>query len=125
MNVGVETVPNQDRRPLVVIIGAEGTAVRRRGVLEVVGLAAFAVEPAVAVGQRRVGGTGLVWICIPRPGVLCDHRDPPLPLNGMAFDSKGGRPSEVAIGHAGGPLAGGGAGMTDRVRDLGRRREAA
>jgi hypothetical protein len=85
MNVVVETVPNEDRRPLVVIVGAKGIAVRRRRVLKVVGLAALAVEPAVAVGQRRVGRTGLAWICIPRPGVLCDHRDPPLPLNGIAL----------------------------------------
>ena len=63
----------------------KGTAVVRRGVLEVVGLAALAAEPAVAVGQRRVGRTGPAWICIPRLGVLCDHRDPPLPLNGMAL----------------------------------------
>jgi hypothetical protein len=55
MNLVEETVPNQDRGPLVVIVGAEGTVVRRRGVLKVVGLAALAVEPAVAVGQRRVG----------------------------------------------------------------------
>jgi hypothetical protein len=55
MKVAVEAVPNQDRRPLVVIVGAEGTAVRRRGVLEVVGLAALAVEPAVAADS---GGWG-------------------------------------------------------------------
>lgn len=54
-NVAVETLSNQDRRPLVVIVGAEGTAVGRRGVLEVVGLAALAVEPAVAADS---GGWG-------------------------------------------------------------------
>ena len=55
MNVGEKTVPNQDRRPLVVIVGAEGTVVRRRGVLKVVGLAALAAEPAVAADS---GGWG-------------------------------------------------------------------
>jgi hypothetical protein len=36
-------------------------------------------------GRWRKGGPGLAWICIPRPGVLCEHRVPPSPLNGMAF----------------------------------------
>jgi hypothetical protein len=33
-------------------------------------------------------GTPLAWICIPRQLILWEHRDPPSPLNGMAFDGR-------------------------------------
>jgi hypothetical protein len=55
MSVAVEEVPNHDRRPPVVIAGGEGARCGVAGSLEVVGLAALAVEPAVAADSGRRG----------------------------------------------------------------------
>ncbi len=81
--------PFQDRRPSVIIHRRAGSVQRCvAGSWRCRGRVAFAVEPAVAVGQRREGRTPLAWICIPRPGVLCEHCSPPLPLNGMALSRR-------------------------------------
>lgn len=61
-------------------------------------LARPTAEPAVAPDNGGKGGTGLAWICIPRPGLLCDHRDPPLQVNGKTLAGRRERePSLVLV----------------------------
>ena len=55
------------------------------GLWEWTGRAALPVEPAVAAADDGKGCTAAVWIGIPRPPVLCEHRIPPSQLNGKSL----------------------------------------